>query len=81
VAAVIFELDGGIVLVPSAQSSRVTASGRSRAGFVERGEVAESAAEREVLEETGLEVEVGPIIGLYSYEGQVPMIAVFARLA
>ncbi len=77
VAAVIFELDGGILLVQRAIEpgyGKWTFPG----GFVERGEVAEIAAEREVLEETGLEVEVGPIIGLYSYEGQVPIIAVFA---
>ena len=47
-------------------------------GFVERGEVAEEAARREALEEAGLEIEVGEVVGLYSYEGQVPIIAVFA---
>jgi 8-oxo-dGTP diphosphatase len=41
------------------------------------GERAEAAAEREVLEETGLEIEAGVIVGLYSYEDQVPIIAVF----
>ena len=44
---------------------------------MERGEAAEAAAEREVLEESGLEIEATGIIGLYSYEGQVPAIAVF----
>jgi ADP-ribose pyrophosphatase YjhB (NUDIX family) len=44
---------------------------------VERGEKVEVAAEREVLEETGLEVRVSGIVGLYSYEGQIPAIAVF----
>jgi ADP-ribose pyrophosphatase YjhB (NUDIX family) len=46
-------------------------------GFVERGERAEDAAEREVLEECGLEIRTRGIIGLYSYEGQIPAIAVF----
>jgi hypothetical protein len=31
-----------------------------------------------VLEESGLEIKVGDIIGLYTYEGKLPAIAVFA---
>jgi 8-oxo-dGTP diphosphatase len=77
VAGAIFELDGGIVLI-----QRDIEPGYGKwtfpGGFVERGERAESAAEREVLEETGLEIEVRNIVGLYTYEGEVPAIAVFA---
>lgn len=47
-------------------------------GFVERGERAEAAAERETLEETGAVVEAQEIIGLYSYDGMVPAIAVYS---
>jgi len=77
VAGAIAELDGGIVLI---QRSIEPGYGRWTfpGGFVERGEVAESAAARETLEETGLEIEVGGIVGLYTYEGQIPAIAVFA---
>jgi ADP-ribose pyrophosphatase YjhB (NUDIX family) len=77
VAAVIFELDGGIVLTQRAINpgyGKWTFPG----GFVERGERAEAAAEREALEEAGLEIEIREIVGLYSYEGQVPIIAVFS---
>jgi 8-oxo-dGTP diphosphatase len=77
VAGAIFELDGGIMLV-----QRDIEPGYGKwtfpGGFVERGERAERAAQREVLEETGLEIEVREIVGLYTYEGQVPAIAVFA---
>lgn len=77
VAATIFELDGGIVLI-----QRDIEPGYGKwtfpGGFVERGEVAEEAARREALEEAGLEIEVGQVVGLYSYEGQAPVIAVFA---
>ena len=77
VAGAIFELDDGIVLV-----QRDIEPGYGKwtfpGGFVERGERAEAAAEREVLEETGLEIEADEIIGLYTYEGEVPAIAVFA---
>jgi len=77
VAGAIAELDGGIVLI---QRSIEPGYGRWTfpGGFVERGEVAESAAARETLEETGLEIEVDEIVGLYTYEGQIPAIAVFA---
>lgn len=76
VAGAIFELDSGIVLI-----QRDIEPGYGKwtfpGGFVERGETAEAAAEREVLEESGVEIEVEDIVGLYSYEGQVPAIAVF----
>ena len=76
VAGAIFELDDQVVLV-----QRDIEPGYGKwtfpGGFVERGERAEAAAEREVLEECGLEIRAGGIIGLYSYEGQVPAIAVF----
>ncbi len=80
VVGAIFELDGGIVLIQRAIEpgyGRWTFPG----GFVERGEVAESAAEREALEEAGVEIEVTGIVGLYTYEGQVPAIAVFSARA
>ncbi len=77
VAGAIFELDGGVVLI-----QRDIEPGYGKwtfpGGFVERGERAEAAARREVLEESGLETEVADIIGLYTYEGEVPAIAVFA---
>ena len=76
VAGAIFELEGEIVLV-----QRDIEPGYGKwtfpGGFVERGERAEDAAEREVLEECGLEIRTRGIIGLYSYEGQIPAIAVF----
>src|SRR5919202_4174007 len=80
VAGAIFELDGGIVLV-----QRDIEPGYGKwtfpGGFVERGEVAEDAARRETLEETGVETEVRDIVGLYTYDGQIPAIAVFAARA
>jgi 8-oxo-dGTP diphosphatase len=77
VAGAIVELEGGIVLIQRAIEPGYgmwTFPG----GFVERGEVAEAAAARETLEETGLEIEISDIVGLYTYEDQIPAIVVFA---
>lgn len=47
-------------------------------GYVDRGEVVEVAAAREVFEETGLVVEVERLVGLFSEEGRSVIVAAFA---
>ena len=47
-------------------------------GYVDRGEVVEEAAMREVLEETGLEVKVERQVGLFSKQGHPVIVAAFA---
>ena len=47
-------------------------------GYVDRGEVVEKAAAREVWEETGLKVEVQRLVGLFSEEGHPVVVAAFA---
>ena len=47
-------------------------------GYVDRGEVVEEAAVREVREETGLEVEVDRLVGLYSEAGRSVIVAAFS---
>jgi ADP-ribose pyrophosphatase YjhB (NUDIX family) len=39
-------------------------------GYVDRGEQLEEAARREVREETGQAVHIGPLIGVYSTQGE-----------
>ena len=47
-------------------------------GFVDRGEVVESAAAREAWEETGLEVAVEGLLGIFSILGDPVIVAAFA---
>ena len=46
-------------------------------GYVDRGEVVEDAAMREVLEETGLEVKVERLVGLFSKESHPVIVAAY----
>ena len=46
-------------------------------GYVNRGEKIESAVEREILEECGLETVVDRLVGLYSEEGNSIILAVY----
>ena len=47
-------------------------------GYVDRAEVVEDAARREVLEETGLVAELDRLIGIYSLQGNPVILAVYA---
>jgi ADP-ribose pyrophosphatase YjhB (NUDIX family) len=49
-------------------------------GYVDRGEVVEQAAAREVWEETGLKIEPGELIGIFSEAGDPVIVAVFAAM-
>ena len=50
-------------------------------GFVDAGEVVEEAAVREVLEETGIEVRLDGLIGVYSEAGNAVVFVAFAGTA
>jgi ADP-ribose pyrophosphatase YjhB (NUDIX family) len=75
-ACVIFRWDGGIFL-----SRRAIEPGYGRwtfpGGYADRGEVVEAAAIRETREETGCDVRLDDLLGLYSYPGQTAIIVVY----
>ncbi len=50
-------------------------------GFMNRGEVVEDAAKREVKEETGLIIELDSLVGIYSSQDSPVVLAVYAATA
>ncbi|MGI8478008.1 MAG: NUDIX domain-containing protein [Thermomicrobiales bacterium] len=75
--AVVVERDGMLLFGRRAEGSCAAGKWSFPAGFVERGERVEDAAVRETREEVGLEVTLGPLLGLYSASGETVVLAVF----
>ncbi|MEE8337814.1 MAG: NUDIX domain-containing protein [Dehalococcoidia bacterium] len=50
-------------------------------GFVDAGEIVEEAAAREVLEETGVQVSIDRLLGVYSTAGERTIFVAFAGVA
>jgi 8-oxo-dGTP diphosphatase len=46
-------------------------------GYVDRGELVRDAAVREAREESGLQVQLGRLINVYSYPGRAPVVIVY----
>ncbi len=74
--AVIVEMDGKLLL-----QRRAIEPGQGEwtfpSGYVDRGEVVEEAAAREVQEETGVQVTIDGLVGLYSERGNSIVLAVY----
>jgi ADP-ribose pyrophosphatase YjhB (NUDIX family) len=70
--------DGRVLLGKRGPGTREPGKWSFPAGFVERGERVEDAARREAREETGLDIAVGRLVGLYSSEGETVVLAVYA---
>jgi 8-oxo-dGTP diphosphatase len=75
--AVLIARDGRILLGKRGPGAREPGKWSFPAGFVERGERLERAAAREAREETGLDVVVGDLVGLYSSDGETVVLAVY----
>jgi len=73
----VFTVDGKIVLVQRGVEPQI-GKWSLPAGFIDRGEKVEDAAIREAKEETGLDIRVGKLLGLYSYTGSTVALAVYA---
>lgn len=76
--AVIIVRDGLILLGRRGPGTRQAGLWSFPAGFVERGEQVEHAAAREAREETGLDITIGRLVGLFSSAGETVVLAVYA---
>ncbi len=75
--AVVLQQDGKVLLGKRGPNARAAGKWSFPAGFVERGEVIEAAAVREVQEETGYTIALGPLIALLSSEGETVVLVVY----
>jgi 8-oxo-dGTP pyrophosphatase MutT (NUDIX family) len=75
--AVLIERDGRVLMGRRSRSSASPGKWSFPAGYVDRGERVEDAAVREVREETGLEVRLDALLGLYSATGETVVLAVY----
>ena len=69
--------DGGILMVKR-DIDPMMGRWSFPAGYVDRGEVVEEAAVREVLEETNVEVELDALLGIYSSPGAPVVLVAYA---
>lgn len=75
--AVLIEHQGRVLLGRRGPGTREAGRWSFPAGFVERGEPVEEAARREVREEVGLDVKLGPLLALISSSGETVVLAVY----
>ncbi len=78
---VIIEREGRILLGKRAAWTRSPGKWSFPAGFVERGEVVETAAIREVREEVGLDIQLGPLLGVISEPGETVVLLAYPAVS
>ncbi len=79
-AGAVVEYQGGIVLLRREIDPRA-GFWVHPGGFVDRGETLEAAARRETFEEVGLDVEIGRLLGAYSFAESEVVVVTFAARA
>ena len=78
VAAVVLVRSGGKLVMVRRAIEPALGRWSFPSGYVDRGEAVEDAAVREVREETGLEIALDGLIGLYSGGGSVVILAAYS---
>lgn len=79
--AVVIEREGRILMGLRAKGAREAGKWSIPAGFVDRGEVVEAAAVREIAEEVGLEVTLGPVLAAISHPGEPVVLLVYPAIS
>ncbi len=79
-AGVVVEREGRVLLI---RRNHEPMYGRWSfpSGYVDAGEIVEQAAVREVLEETGVEVEIERLLGVYSSRGNPVVFIAYAGVS
>jgi mutator protein MutT len=76
-AVLVRDDDGKVILLRRAQKDKAHGLWILPGGHVDRGEVAEEAALREVAEEIGLQVELDRLMGVYTYPDNPVVLIVY----
>jgi 8-oxo-dGTP pyrophosphatase MutT (NUDIX family) len=79
--AALLECDGRMLMGRRSRHSASPGKWSFPAGYVDRGERVEDALVREVREETGLDVRIDALLGIYSATGNPVALAVYVATA